>query len=403
MKNLLQSTSSPVSTVIEGWVKSIRKHGKIAFAQISDGSSTSGIQALIDTTKIPVKNIHTGCSVRLEGFWSASPGQNQALELSTTNLQVIGSCPPLCYPLSKKFHTDEHVRQTAMHLRMRTSKFLKTAKIRAEATHAFHQVFRQEGFLLFHPPVLTGLDCEGGCDTFEVSSADHFFPSKTFLSVSGQLHLEAACSGYPKVYSINPCFRREPHHTSRHLAEFWMVEAEIAFAKNLLDLARTVERILKLTFKSIVCSAPGKQVQFDPKVCSAMSDTQEWPIVEFEQAKTLAKSTSLGRKEEEILTDQIFNSPVFIFNYPASLKPFYMKQEGEIACCFDLVFPQVGELAGGSLREDDLVVLEERLDRLKVKHLLTWYTDLRKYGGTPHGGFGIGLERFIQLDRKSVV
>jgi asparaginyl-tRNA synthetase len=385
------SLCSKVGQKLQGWVRTLRRHQDIAFAQISNGNCHVDVQAVF--TPELAKGIHTGSSVVLEGTVIPSIGPRQLNEFRVEKIIHLGKCPPMEYPIAKKFHTPEHLRGIP-HMRLRSRKMQQVIRFRNDLLMKMHQFFQEADFMHISTPVLTQNDCEGGAEAFGVD----FFGKKSFLTVSGQLHLEAAASAFERVYTIGPCFRAEAHHTQRHLAEFWMVECELAFVDSLEVLMQWAQKCIKQVLLN--CQVEGV----------AWLNHANWPVLAYEDAVRLCvekqvaftKTGVLDSVHERFLTEQHFNSPVFITDFPVESKPFYTKEapNNKTTFSFDLIFPQVGEICGGSLRKDDYNLLRSNIST-ESDESLEWYLDLRKYGASPHGGFGIGFERLVQWATKT--
>lgn len=322
-------------------------------------------------------------------------------------MHIYGHAPGDTYPMQKKEHGSEHLRDNA-HLRTRTSQIGQIVKLRNELTHNLLTWFKGHHFMNVQPPVITSSDCEGAGEVFEVvnpSQKDKFFAHSAYLTVSAQLHLEAVASGFARVFTLSPTFRAEPSQTSRHLAEFWMLEAEISFVEDVESVMGVVEH----SIKSAVSGLEEGLVKSD-----ALGVEREWPRITYTDAIETLKErhtvspfqyipewgASLQSEHERYLADEVYNGPLFVTDYPTSIKPFYMRanDDGRTVACFDLLVPGIGELAGGSLREERLDILEHNMVQAGLdRSTYDWYLDLRRYGSVPHGGFGVGYERLLSV------
>jgi len=422
--------------ILEGWVRTRRdSKAGFSFLELNDGSSLGNLQVIAEA-KLPnyeseVKRLTAGCSVRVEGQLRPSPGKGQATEVLASRVVVLGTADPETYPLQKKRHSFEFLR-TIAHLRPRTNTFGAIARVRNCVCRSIHQFFQEEGFLYIHTPIITASDCEGAGELFQVTTlkpealvagkqpADYaldFFDRPTYLTVSGQLEAEALACALGKVYTFGPTFRAENSNTSRHLAEFWMVEPEMAFYElpENMDLA---ERFLKRIFSDVLEQCPEDMEFFNQRIDQTVLETlrgiTESSFVRLSYTEAVEILRASGRKfefpvewgrdlqaeHERYLTETHFKRPVILYDYPAAIKPFYMRlnDDGRTVRAMDVLVPKVGEIIGGSQREERLEVLERRMREqgLEPKDYW-WYLDLRRYGTVPHSGFGLGLERTVQF------
>jgi asparaginyl-tRNA synthetase len=422
---------------LQGWVRTRRdSKGGFSFLELNDGSSLGNIQVLADGT-LPnyqgeVLKLSVGSSVTVTGVVQASPAKGQATEVRAQTLVVHGWADPAKYPLQKKGHSMEFLREQA-HLRPRSNTFGAVARVRNSVCRSIHDFFQEQGFLYVHPPIVTASDCEGAGQMFRVTTLDlgklprnergeidyakDFFGRPTYLTVSGQLEAEIFACALGKVYTFGPTFRAENSNTSRHLAEFWMVEPEMAFYE-LADNMELAEAFLKRICRDVLERCPD-DVQFfqdriDQTVKATLQGIVEGPFVRLpytEAVDILLKSgqsfefpvawgNDLQAEHERYLTEQHFKRPVILHDYPRGIKAFYMRlnDDGKTVRAMDVLVPRVGEIIGGSQREERLDVLE---GRMKEQHLdpagYWWYLDLRRYGTVPHSGFGLGLERTVQF------
>ncbi|OSD01558.1 asparaginyl-tRNA synthetase [Trametes coccinea BRFM310] len=460
IRQLLASPpSSPTAAIqVNGWVKSVRKQKKVAFAVISDGSSEPGLQAVFTDVGL-AKQLTNGASVRLRGMLKDSPGAGQAKELQVSEAEVLGECDPETYPMQKKALTVEYLRDHC-HLRARTREIGAMLRLRDSAATAIHDYFHNNGFIHVHTPIITSNDCEGAGETFRIapssdppsttpspassaststassattaqSTPSEYFHHPAYLTVSSQLHLEAVAAAISRVYTLSPCFRAERSQTSRHLAEFWMLEAEWAFTSSVDDVCTVVEGALRHLLRAHAASSEMEALwraraaeggaDKRPELLALADAPQPWTRLTYTAAVDLLKAhhartnafvfapdwgKGLQSEHERWLAEEHVRGPVFVTDYPASLKPFYMRANdasspdhrapGATVACFDLLVPGVGELVGGSLREERLELLEAAIERHGLDRAdYAWYLDLRRYGGAPHGGFGLGFERLI--------
>jgi asparaginyl-tRNA synthetase len=422
---------------LQGWVRTRRdSKGGFSFLELNDGSSLGNVQVIADGS-LPnyqgeVLHLAVGCSVTVEGLVRASPAKGQATELQAQKITVHGWSDPATYPLQKKGHSMEFLREKA-HLRPRSNTFGAVARVRNCVCRSIHDFFQEQGFFYVHPPIITGSDCEGAGQMFRVTTLDlgklprneqgiidygkDFFARPTYLTVSGQLEAEVFACALGKVYTFGPTFRAENSNTTRHLAEFWMVEPEMAFFE-LTDNMDLAEAFLKRICRDVLERCPEDmkffQERIDPTAVSTLegivnsqfkrlSYTEAIDIL-LKSGKTFEFPVSWGHdlqsEHERYLTEQHFKLPVILYDYPREIKAFYMRlnDDEKTVRAMDVLVPRVGEIIGGSQREERLDVLEMRM---REHHLdpeaYWWYLDLRRYGTVPHSGFGLGLERTVQL------
>ena len=419
---------------IQGWVRTRRDSKQFSFVEINDGSCQSNLQVIADNSlpnyESDVKSLGAGASVSIRGEIKESGGK-QATELLASELIVHGLADPQTYPLQKKRHSFEKLREWA-HLRPRTNTFGGVMRVRNCISRSIHNFFQESGFLYINTPIITASDCEGAGAMFRVTSMDpeqlpraagevdyaqDFFGKSTYLTVSGQLEAEIFACALGKVYTFGPTFRAENSNTSRHLAEFWMIEPEMAFYE-LTDNMDLAERFLKRVFSDVLQDCEEDMAFFNQWVDKTLLETlKEIIAAEFvrlpytEAVEILIKSgesfeypvewgTDLQSEHERYLTEQHFNSPVILYDYPRSIKPFYMycNEDGKTVRAMDVLVPKVGEIIGGSQREHRLDVLKGRMGEQGLDPAeYWWYTQLREYGTVPHAGFGLGLERLVQF------
>ncbi|MEZ5497601.1 MAG: asparagine--tRNA ligase [Gammaproteobacteria bacterium] len=437
IKQALQGEIAFDTTVtIKGWVRNRRdSKGGFSFLVMHDGSCFDAIQVIADDSlenyEDEIKHLTTGCSAIITGKLVKSGGQGQSCEIQASAVEVTGMVEdPETYPVQPKRHTMEFLREVA-HLRPRTNTFSAMTRVRNTLAQAVHRFFHQNGFFWISTPIITASDCEGAGDLFRVTQLDlanlpmtdkgvvdyskDFFGKETYLTVSGQLNVETHAMALSKVYTFGPTFRAENSNTTRHLAEFWMIEPEVAF-NNLSDNADLAEDFLKFVFKAVLNENPDDMQFFDQFVQKGVIERLEsfqndsFARVEYTDAiEILQKSgqnfeykpewgADLQTEHERYLTEKHFKKPTVIMNYPKSIKPFYMhcNDDDKTVAAMDVLVPGVGELIGGSQREARVDVL---LERMKEHHLnleeYKWYIDLRRYGTAPHAGFGLGFERLV--------
>jgi len=432
IKTLLTDHTELLGTEIEiaGWVRTKRdSKAGFSFVEINDGSHFDSIQVIADQNLTnyadEVLPLTTGCSVRVTGQLVASQGKGQSVEIQATSIEVLGTIEdPETYPIAKKRHSFEYLRSVA-HLRPRTNTFGAITRVRTVLAQAIHQYFFDREFQWVNTPLITGSDCEGAGELFRVSTLDllnrpndqdyanDFFGQETFLTVSGQLNVESYCLAMSKVYTFGPTFRAENSNTSRHLAEFWMVEPEIAFA-DLNDNADLAEGLLRHLAKHVLDMCQRDLASFNERIDSSVIGRLEqvansaFERMEYSDAinilersgQTFDFPVSWGRdlqsEHERYLAEQHVGRPVILMNYPRDIKAFYMRlnDDERTVAAMDVLAPGIGEIIGGSQREERLDLLESRMDDAMREHLW-WYLDLRRYGTVPHAGFGLGFERLL--------
>jgi asparaginyl-tRNA synthetase len=424
-------------TTIEGWVRTRRdSKAGLSFIAVHDGSSFDALQ-VVAPAELPeyaevVLKIVTGCAVRVQGEVVPSQGKGQSVELRAEHVEVVGWVDdPETYPMQPKRHTMEYLREVA-HLRPRTNVIGAVARVRHTLAMAVHRFFDERGFFWIHTPIITASDAEGAGQMFRVSTLDaanpprtpdgavdwnqDFFAKETRLTVSGQLNVETYCLALSRVYTFGPTFRAENSNTRRHLAEFWMIEPELAFA-DLSDDAQLAEDFLKSIFGRLLEERADDMAFFEKfvdKTCiqrlTAMCGSRFERMDYGDAVKVLEKSgkkfefpvawgMDLQAEHERFLTEEVVKGPVAVINYPKDIKAFYMRlnDDGRTVAAMDVLAPGIGEIIGGSQREERLDVLDARLDEMKLpRHDYGWYRDLRRYGSVPHAGFGLGFERAIQ-------
>lgn len=417
-----------------GWVRTRRDAKGFSFLEINDGSCLANIQAIVDEA-VPayaaIGNVNTGAAVDVTGELVESPGKGQKWEVRVHKLILLGEADAETYPLQKKRHSDEFLR-TIAHLRARTNKFGAAFRIRSEAAFAIHEFYRERGFFYVHTPILTGSDCEGAGEMFRVTTLpveggpvpasgdrfeNDFFGKESNLTVSGQLEAETLALGLGKVYTFGPTFRAENSNTPRHAAEFWMIEPEVAFADleedmNLAeDMTRTVVRRI---LERCVADLDLFNRFVDTTLIERLRQIADEPFARCSYTDAIGLLQKSGKKfeypvsfgldlqteHERYLAEEHFGKPVIVYDYPKEIKAFYMRQneDGRTVAAMDVLVPRIGELIGGSQREERLDVLEARIREMGQNiEDYWWYLDLRRYGSVPHAGFGMGFERLLML------
>lgn len=434
VKQALRSSAARDSILVQGWVRTRRDAKTFSFIELNDGSSLKSLQ-IIAPDALPnygdVQKLITGASIAVRGKLVASQGKGQSWEVIADELTIIGPSDDT-YPLQKKGHTPEFLREIA-HLRPRSNLFGSIFRVRSRLAFAIHQFFQERGFLYVHTPIITGSDCEGAGELFRITTIDaqnpprnaegeidytkDFFARSTYLTVSGQLEAEAFACALKNVYTFGPTFRAENSNTSRHANEFWMIEPEMAFCDlgcN-MDLA---EELVKYLIRDIREHCPDEIDLFakfvDKELLGRLDFVVERPFqrISYMEAVELLRQSgerfefpvaygaNLQSEHERWLTEKHFKSPVTVFNYPKEIKPFYMRlnDDGKTVTAMDVLVPGIGEIVGGSQREERLQVLEENLRRHHLDPAdYKWYLDLRRYGTVPHSGFGLGFERMLMF------
>lgn len=418
-----------------GWIRSARQQKNFTFLAINDGSCLSHFQVIADhETKHYqqlVDQFSTGASIKATGILVESPGEKQSIELKAHEIQVLGPCPS-DYPLQKKKHSFEFLR-TIGHLRPRTNTQGAVARVRSALAFAAHSFFQSKDFLYTQTPIITAADCEGAGELFQVTTlpleklpknpdgtinyAEDFFGKPTYLTVSGQLNGEAYACALSKIYTFGPTFRAENSNTSRHLAEFWMIEPEVAFA-NLEDIMVLSEQFIKYVLKYVLEKCPEDMAFFnefiEPQLLERLHHVLHTPFgrVTYTDAVEILQKCKktfdypvkwgldLQSEHERYLAEEHFKCPLIITGYPKEIKAFYMRtnEDGKTVAAMDVLVPKIGEIIGGSQREERLEILEKKITALGMDpENYSWYCDLRRYGSVPHAGFGLGFERLVQF------
>ncbi|MCJ7772743.1 MAG: asparagine--tRNA ligase [Desulfobacterales bacterium] len=434
ISDLLKSNDLLKNIQVKGWVRTCRESKEVTFIEINDGSCLKNIQAVTDKSLKnynEVEKLTTGSSVAITGDLIESPGKGQKWEIQITGLEIIGLAPE-SYPLQKKRHTDEYLR-TIAHLRPRTNKYGAIFRIRSELSYAIHSFFRNKGFKYIHTPIITASDCEGAGELFRVTTLDpkqfqnsgnkidiyslDFFGKQVNLTVSGQLEAEMFALALGNVYTFGPTFRAENSNTRRHAAEFWMVEPEMSFCdlKGNMDLS---EETIKFLINFIIDNCEEDLELFSKYVDKNLMKTLESILssdfirLSYKDAIDILSECGdkfeyeikhecdLQTEHERYLTEKHFKQPVIVYDFPKSIKPFYMRlnDDDTSVAAMDVLVPNIGEIIGGSQREERIDVLEKRMDEQNLpKEEYWWYLDSRRFGTAPHSGFGLGFERLLML------
>ncbi|GBE75433.1 asparaginyl-tRNA synthetase [Microcystis aeruginosa NIES-87] len=428
IKEIFQTGQPDQSVTVQGWVRTKRELKEFTFLEVNDGSSLANLQVILEPT-LPdyenvLKTISTGAAIAVSGNLVPSPGKGQNIELKAAEITLYGDCPP-DYPLQKKRHSFEFLR-TIAHLRARTNTLGAVMRVRNACATAIHSFFQEKGFIWVHTPIITANDCEGAGELFTVTSldlkkpanfAEDFFGKRAYLTVSGQLQAEVMAMALSNVYTFGPTFRAENSNTSRHLAEFWMVEPEMAFCdlEGDQDLA---EAFLKYIFKFVLENCPEDLQFFNERIDKTVLSTaenivnSEFGRITYSEAIELLEKADrqfefpvewgvdLQSEHERYLAEELFKKPVIVTNYPKTIKAFYMRLDdnNKTVSAMDILAPKIGEIIGGSQREERLDVLIQRMQEQGMNpDDLWWYLDLRRYGSVPHAGFGLGFERLVQF------
>jgi len=434
--NILKEGEIGSTLEVRGWVRTRRdsKEG-FSFVELNDGSCMANLQIIIDRD-VPgyeesIKDVTTGASIAVEGELKESPGKGQRVELHAKTLRVLGMADAETFPLQKKRHSFEFLREIA-HLRPRSNTFGAVTRVRNVISRSIHNFFQSRGFVYINTPIITTSDCEGAGEMFQVTTLDldriaeiqtkidyaqDFFGKKASLTVSGQLEAEIYATSVGPCYTFGPTFRAENSNTTRHLAEFWMVEPEMPFYE-LSDNMTLAEEFIKTIIKDVLDACPEDMeffnLRIDKTVMESLNNVLDHEFIRLPYTEAVELLQNSGEKfeypvewgrdlqseHERFLTEQHFRQPVILFDYPRVIKPFYMycNDDGKTVRAMDVLVPRVGEIIGGSQREDRLNVLETRMRECELDpDEYWWYLDLRRYGTVPHAGFGLGLERMVQF------
>ena len=434
IKNLLRGSFQGGETVtVCGWAKTVRDSKNIGFIELSDGSCFSSLQVVFEAQKLEnykeIAKAGVGTSLRVKGVVVLTPDAKQPLEINADSVEVLGTCPS-DYPLQKKRHTVEFLR-TMPHLRARTNTFSAAFRVRSAAAYAIHKFFQEQGFVYVHTPIITGSDCEGAGEMFRVTTMDFdnvprtedgkvdfsqdFFGRSTNLTVSGQLEAEAMATAMGNVYTFGPTFRAENSNTPRHAAEFWMIEPELAFA-DLRDDMDCAEAMIKSVIGYVMehCRDELEFFNrfFDKELLDKLNNvvSNDFARVSYTEAVEILKKNNaefqypvewgvdLQTEHERYLTEQVYKKPVFVTDYPKEIKSFYMRlnDDGKTVAAADMLVPGIGELIGGSQREERMEVLLSLMEEKGLnREDYEWFLDLRRFGSVEHAGFGLGFERLI--------
>lgn len=416
---------------VQGWVRTRRDTGTFSFIEVNDGSCLGNLQVIADQElsnyEDQIKKLTAGCAVKVSGTLEKSPAKGQDVELHAGEVTVVGWADPEDYPLQKKRHSFEFLREIC-HLRPRTNALGAVARVRSRLSYGIHQFFQQRGFYQVHTPVITTSDCEGAGEMFTVTTNEHqenlpksealkdFFGKSAGLTVSGQLQAEVYALALGNVYTFGPTFRAENSHTSRHLSEFWMIEPEMAFC-DLQGNMQIAEDMLKYLLSDAITHCREDMKLFNAFIEKGLLDKLEivcekkFGHITYTEAidellKTKKKfeypvswGIDLQAEHEKYLTDEVFKKPLIVTDYPMTIKPFYMRvnDDGKTVAAMDILVPGIGEIVGGSQREERFDVLQGRMIEAGIDlEAHAWYLDLRKYGSVPHAGFGLGFERLVQ-------
>lgn len=435
VKDLLKMEAGQ-KVLAKGWVRTKRSNKEIAFVALNDGSTIKNIQIVIDRNEANesvLSNISTGACIGVEGELVESIGSGQNVEIKAGTITVFGACDPVRYPLQKKGASFEYLRSVA-HMRPRTNTFGAVLRLRSEMAYAIHSYFHSKGFNYLHTPLITASDCEGAGQMFQVTTLDleniprnkkgkidyskDFFGKETSLTVSGQLEGELGATALGEIYTFGPTFRAENSNTPRHLAEFWMVEPEMAFydINDNMDLAEDfIKHLVKYALDNCRDDLEFLNEHIDSELISRLEGVVNTEFVRLEYTEGIRIleeamkngvefeypvywGVDLQSEHERYLVEKHFNKPVILTGYPKDIKAFYMKQneDGKTVRAMDVLFPKIGEIIGGSEREADLSKLEKRINELgMVRTNLEWYIDTRRFGSCPHSGFGLGFERLL--------
>ncbi len=434
--DLLKSEAYGTTVNVKGWVRTRRGSKSVSFIALNDGSTINNVQIVVNVAKLGeefLKPITTGACISVNGTLVKSQGQGQTVEIQATEIQIYGTADPATYPLQKKGHSLEFLREIA-HLRPRTNTFGAVFRIRHNMAIAIHKFFHERGFFYFHTPIITASDCEGAGQMFQVTTLnlydlkkdesgsivydDDFFGKQASLTVSGQLEGELAAMSLGAIYTFGPTFRAENSNTPRHLAEFWMVEPEVAFAdlRELMDLEEVfIKYCVQWALDNCMDDIRFLSDHFDKGLIERLQQVVATDFVRLpytEGVKILEDAIAKGHKfefpvywgcdlaseHERYLVEQHFRKPVIMTDYPKEIKAFYMKQnaDGKTVQGTDVLFPQIGEIIGGSVREENYDKLMARITELNIPMKdMWWYLDTRRFGTAPHAGFGLGFERLL--------
>ncbi len=431
--DLLNSTETKSLVLLKGWIRTLRESKEFSFIEVNDGSCLANIQVIVDSdieNYTEIVKLTTGASISIQGELIESPGKGQKWEVRAKSIDVLGVAPE-DFPLQKKRHTDEYLR-TIAHLRPRSNKYSAIFRIRSKLSFAIHQFFQERDFQWIHTPIITGSDCEGAGEMFSVTTLDmndipkkngavdyekDFFGKEASLTVSGQLSVETFCLSLGNVYTFGPTFRSENSNTSRHMSEFWMIEPEMAFA-DLQDDMKLGQEFIQYLVKYTMDECAEDLELFAKFVDKNLMTTLENIVnndfirLPYTEAVTILEQSGkkfefdvawgkdLQSEHERFLTEEHFKQPVIVYDYPKDIKAFYMRMNDDekTVAAMDILVPAIGEIIGGSQREERYDVLKKRINDMNFDEAdYWWYLDTRKYGTAPHAGFGLGFERLLML------
>lgn len=430
--DILRQQPVGASVVAQGWLRTRRDSGSFSFLEVNDGSCLQSLQVIVEDTLAnysqEVKKLTTGCSLRVQGTLVASPAKGQKVEIQADRVEVLGWSDPETYPLQKKRHSFEFLRSIP-HLRPRTNALGAVARVRNALSFSLHRFFQEQGFIQVQTPVITTSDCEGAGEMFTVTALEpaalqgaapfsgDFFGRRAGLTVSGQLQAEIFAQSHGRVYTFGPTFRAENSNTSRHLAEFWMLEPEMAFCDLAGDM-QMAEAMVKDVVGAALETCSADLALFDQHVCKGLiarlTQVRDQPFVHLTYTQAVEALHKSGRsfeypvkwgidlqaEHERFLCEEIAQAPVIVTNYPKEIKPFYMRldEDGKTVAAMDMLVAGIGELIGGSQREERYELLAARMAEAGLNmEEYGWYLDLRRFGSVPHAGFGLGFERLIQF------
>lgn len=431
--NLLNAEQASPSVLLKGWIRTLRESKDFSFIEVNDGSCLANIQVIVDNdidNYVDIVKLTTGASISVMGELIESPGKGQKWEIRAVSIDVLGIAPE-DFPLQKKRHTDEYLR-TIAHLRPRSNKYSAIFRIRSKLSYAIHKFFQERDFQWIHTPIITGSDCEGAGEMFNVTTLDlnnipkkdgaidyeqDFFGKEASLTVSGQLSVETFCLSLGNVYTFGPTFRAENSNTSRHMSEFWMIEPEMAFADLQDDMAlgqEFIQYLIKYTVEECADDLALFAKFVDKSLMATLENIMNNDFIRLpytEAVELLQKSgqkfeypvvwgSDLQSEHERFLTEKHFKQPVIVYDYPKDIKAFYMRlnDDEKTVAAMDILVPAIGEIIGGSQREERYDVLKQRINEMNFDEAdYWWYLDTRKYGTVPHAGFGLGFERLLML------
>lgn len=431
--NLLDATEANSLVLLKGWIRTLRESKEFSFIEVNDGSCLANIQVIVDSdieNYAEIVKLTTGASISIQGELIQSPGKGQQWEIRAGSIEILGIAPE-DFPLQKKRHTDEYLR-TIAHLRPRSNKYSAIFRIRSKLSFAIHEFFKERNFQWIHTPIITGSDCEGAGEMFSVTTMDlnnipkkdgsvdyeqDFFGKEASLTVSGQLSVETFCLSLGDVYTFGPTFRSENSNTSRHMSEFWMIEPEMAFADLQDDMKlgqEFIQYLVKYTMEECAEDLELFAKFVDKNLMTTLDNivSNDFIRLPYTEAITILEQSGkkfeydvawgkdLQSEHERFLTEEHFKQPVIVYDYPKDIKAFYMRlnEDEKTVAAMDILVPAIGEIIGGSQREERYDVLRKRINDMNFDEAdYWWYLDTRKYGTAPHAGFGLGFERLLML------